>query len=43
MGAIPNILSVVTFLPLVGAGLILLGRLASKSNEDSIAKGCNNT
>ena len=38
MGAIPNILSVVTFLPLVGALLILLGRLASKSSSDGIAR-----
>ncbi|OYX58665.1 MAG: NADH-quinone oxidoreductase subunit M [Brevundimonas subvibrioides] len=34
----PNILSVVTFLPLVGAGLILLARLMARSNEDSIAR-----
>jgi NADH-quinone oxidoreductase subunit M len=38
MGAIPNILSVVTFLPLVGAGVILLGRLVSKSGADGIAR-----
>ncbi|WP_428149633.1 NADH-quinone oxidoreductase subunit M [Brevundimonas sp.] len=38
MGAIPNILSVVTFLPLVGAGLILLAKLLAKSNEDNIAR-----
>ncbi|MBU1347670.1 MAG: NADH-quinone oxidoreductase subunit M [Alphaproteobacteria bacterium] len=38
MGAIPNILSVVTFLPLVGAGLILLAKLMAKSNEDGIAR-----
>nr|WP_303694286.1 NADH-quinone oxidoreductase subunit M [Brevundimonas subvibrioides] len=38
MSAIPNILSVVTFLPLVGAGLILLARLMARSNEDSIAR-----
>jgi len=38
MGAIPNILSVVTFLPLVGAGLILLSKLLAKSNEDTIAR-----
>ncbi|WP_426042498.1 NADH-quinone oxidoreductase subunit M [Brevundimonas sp. TWP2-3-4b1] len=38
MGTIPNILSVVTFLPLVGAGLILLAKLMAKSNEDSIAR-----
>ena len=38
MGAIPNILSVVTFLPLVGAGLILLAKLMAKSNEGGIAR-----
>ena len=38
MGTIPNILSVVTFLPLVGAGLILLAKLMARSNEDSIAR-----
>ena len=38
MGAIPNILSVVTFLPLVGAGLILLAKLLAKSNEDNVAR-----
>ncbi|WP_309629791.1 NADH-quinone oxidoreductase subunit M [Brevundimonas sp.] len=38
MGAIPNILSVVTFLPLVGAGLIVLAKLMAKSNEDNIAR-----
>jgi NADH-quinone oxidoreductase subunit M len=37
MGAIPNILSVVTFLPLVGALLILIGRFASK-NADGLAR-----
>ncbi|WP_426050771.1 NADH-quinone oxidoreductase subunit M [Brevundimonas sp. SL161] len=38
MSAIPNILSVVTFLPLVGAGLILLAKLMARSNEDTIAR-----
>ncbi|WP_426039153.1 NADH-quinone oxidoreductase subunit M [Brevundimonas sp. DC300-4] len=38
MSAIPNILSVVTFLPLVGAGLILLAKLMAGSNEDTIAR-----
>ncbi|WP_425989850.1 NADH-quinone oxidoreductase subunit M [Brevundimonas sp. TWP2-3-2] len=38
MGTIPNILSVVTFLPLVGAGLILLAKLMARSSEDSIAR-----
>jgi NADH-quinone oxidoreductase subunit M len=38
MGAIPNILSVVTFLPLVGALLILLGRFVSPSKQDGIAR-----
>ena len=38
MGTIPNILSVVTFLPLVGAGLILLAKLLAKSNQDNIAR-----
>ncbi|WP_298161778.1 NADH-quinone oxidoreductase subunit M [Brevundimonas sp.] len=38
MGTIPNILSVVTFLPLVGAGLILLAKLMAKSSEDTIAR-----
>jgi NADH-quinone oxidoreductase subunit M len=38
MGAIPNILSVVTFLPLVGAGLIVLAKLMAKSNEADIAR-----
>ncbi|WP_029416254.1 NADH-quinone oxidoreductase subunit M [Brevundimonas bacteroides] len=37
MGAIPNILSVVTFLPLVGALLILIGRLTTK-NADGLAR-----
>lgn len=37
MGAIPNILSIVTFLPLVGALLILIGRLTSK-NADGLAR-----
>jgi NADH-quinone oxidoreductase subunit M len=38
MGAIPNILSVVTFLPLVGALLIVLAKLTARSNEDTIAR-----
>jgi NADH-quinone oxidoreductase subunit M len=38
MGTIPNILSVVTFLPLVGAGLILLAKLMAKSSEADIAR-----
>ncbi|QTN18578.1 NADH-quinone oxidoreductase subunit M [Brevundimonas sp. AJA228-03] len=38
MGAIPNILSVVTFLPLVGALLILIGRFAAPSGQDGIAR-----
>lgn len=38
MGAIPNILSVVTFLPLVGALLILIGRFAAPTNRDGIAR-----
>ena len=38
MGTIPNILSVVTFLPLVGAGLILLAKLLARSSEDTIAR-----
>ena len=33
MPVIPNILSVVTFLPLVGAGLILVAHLLSKRGE----------
>jgi NADH-quinone oxidoreductase subunit M len=37
MGAIPNILSIVTFLPLVGALAILIGRLTSK-NADGLAR-----
>ena len=37
MGAIPNILSIVTFLPLVGALLILIGRLTTK-NADGLAR-----
>ncbi|KPF79787.1 NADH-quinone oxidoreductase chain 13 [Brevundimonas sp. AAP58] len=37
MGAIPNILSIVTFLPLVGALAILVGRLATK-NADGLAR-----
>jgi NADH-quinone oxidoreductase subunit M len=35
---IPFILSVVTFLPLVGAGLILLARLFNKAGADSAAR-----
>jgi NADH-quinone oxidoreductase subunit M len=35
---IPFILSVVTFLPLVGAGLILLARLLNKGSADSAAR-----
>ena len=38
MPQIPYILSVVTFLPLVGAGLILLARLLNKSGADSAAR-----
>ncbi|MFN4092623.1 MAG: NADH-quinone oxidoreductase subunit M [Brevundimonas sp.] len=38
MPVIPNILSVVTFLPLVGVALILLARFASKSGADTAAK-----
>ena len=38
MPQIPFILSVVTFLPLVGAGLILLARLLNKSGADSVAR-----
>jgi len=38
MPVIPNILSVVTFLPLVGAALILLARFASKGGADTAAK-----
>ncbi|CAL1691739.1 NADH-quinone oxidoreductase subunit M [Brevundimonas subvibrioides] len=38
MGAIPNILSVVTFLPLVGALLILAGRFAAPARRDDIAR-----
>ncbi len=38
MAAIPNILSVVTFLPLVGALVILLAKLTSKGGEDNIAR-----
>jgi len=38
MGAIPNILSVVTFLPLVGGLLILIGRFAAPSGQDGIAR-----
>jgi NADH-quinone oxidoreductase subunit M len=37
MGAIPNILSIVTFVPLVGALAILIGRLATK-NADGLAR-----
>jgi NADH-quinone oxidoreductase subunit M len=35
---IPNILSVVTFLPLVGAGLILLARLFARGGADGAAR-----
>ena len=38
MPQIPYILSVVTFLPLVGAGLILLARLLNKAGADSAAR-----
>lgn len=38
MPVIPNILSVVTFLPLVGVLLILLARFASRSGADTAAK-----
>jgi NADH-quinone oxidoreductase subunit M len=38
MPVIPNILSVVTFLPLVGVVLILLARIASKGGADTAAK-----
>ena len=38
MPQIPYILSVVTFLPLVGAGLILLARLLNKGSADSAAR-----
>ena len=38
MPQIPNILSVVTFLPLVGAGLILLARLFGKGGADAAAR-----
>ncbi len=38
MGAIPNILSVVTFLPLVGALLILLVKLSTKSDGAGMAR-----
>jgi NADH-quinone oxidoreductase subunit M len=37
MGAIPNILSIVTFVPLVGALAILIGRLTTK-NADGLAR-----
>ena len=37
MGAIPNILSIVTFLPLVGALAILICRLTTK-NADGLAR-----
>jgi NADH-quinone oxidoreductase subunit M len=35
---IPYILSVVTFLPLVGAGLLLLARLLTKGSVDNVAR-----
>ena len=38
MGAIPNILSVVTFLPLVGALVMLGAKLMSKSDGDNLAR-----
>lgn len=38
MPQIPYILSVVTFLPLVGAGLILLARLVNKGSADGAAR-----
>ena len=38
MPQIPYILSVVTFLPLVGAGLILLARLLNKAGADGTAR-----
>jgi NADH-quinone oxidoreductase subunit M len=38
MGAIPNILSVVTFLPLVGALVLLGAKLMSKSDGDNPAR-----
>ena len=38
MPQIPYILSVVTFLPLVGAGLILLARLFNKAGADGAAR-----
>jgi len=38
MSAFPNILSVVTFLPLVGALLILAGRFAAPAGRDGIAR-----
>ena len=38
MPQIPYILSVVTFLPLVGAGLILLARLLNKGGADAAAR-----
>ena len=38
MPQIPYILSLVTFLPLVGAGLILLARLLNKGSADSAAR-----
>ena len=38
MGAIPNILSVVTFLPLVGALVLLGAKLMAKSDGDNLAR-----
>ena len=38
MPQIPNILSLVTFLPLVGAGVLLLARLMSKGSADGLAR-----
>ena len=38
MPQIPYILSVVTFLPLVGAGVLLLARLLSKGSADGLAR-----
>jgi NADH-quinone oxidoreductase subunit M len=38
MGAIPNILSLVTFLPMVGALLILVGRFVAPSGQEGIAR-----
>ena len=41
MPVIPNILSIVTFLPLVGAGLILIAHLLSKRGEAAAPEGMN--